>query len=734
MKYITRLKTSSLYNDLIKKYHFVLICIINLLIIYNCIFKKEIFNLIISILLLIIILILLYIYQKNIFIFTVIIILTISVNFFIRTYIYNHTKFKTEDIYQIIKIESLERTNKILLKTKNTKYYIYTKDKLEVGMKIYIKGSLQKKSLLHTPNGFNYQDYLFKNNIKGIIEIEDYQVINKQFTIYNIHDEVNNYFDKKYKLETNSFLKALLIGNKNDLDEKLMTNISSIGIGHLFVISGLHMNIIVLILSKILNLFKIKEEKQFPIIFVFLIIYYVLTLFMISIIRIIITNVLRYLNDKLLLHLSNIDIYAINIMLVLLFNPFKIFSYSFILTYLISTTIVIINPILTKKSFIDSLIISLMSVLVTLPVIININPSINLLSILYNIIYIPFVSYILLPFSIILVFFPFLELIYLFIVKCFTIVTNFLGNINVCRITIPHINILTVIIYFMIIIKLLLDLEIKKMKKTLIDIIILITFMIIISNKFIFNNQDQIYFLDLPVGESTLIIKKFNQANILIDTGEKGSDELITFLQKKGIKKIDILIITHGDSDHCGMLDEVMKNFKVKKIILSQYDDSSKDIYDKYNKKAIFLQRGDYFKIKKISFKILWPYRKYDSSNNNSLVILINFNNFKILMTGDIEKEAEKELIDLEKIINVDLLKIAHHGSKTSTSDYFLQSINFNNAIIMSGYNNTFGFPSGITLNKLKNKNILCTSELGSINIKFSNVSQKTIISTSVKN
>ena len=103
-------------------------------------------------------------------------------------------------------------------------------------------------------------------------------------------------------------------------------------------------------------------------------------------------------------------------------------------------------------------------------------------------------------------------------------------------------------------------------------------------------------------------------------------------------------------------------------------------------------------------------------------------------MTGDIEKSAEKELINLEKEIQIDILKIAHHGSKTSTSDYFLQHTRFNIVIIMSGYNNTFGFPSDITLNRLKGKNILCTSELGSINIRFSNASQKVSIYTSSKN
>ena len=725
MKYITRLKTTSLYNDLLKKYHFVLISVICLLVILNQISKHNIFNMLIIIIVLLLLLIKLYIHQRQIFIFTFIILMIITSNYFLRKYIYNNINFNNSDIYQIIKIEPLEKTNKILLKHKNIKYIIYTKEKLKVGMNIHIEGELESVSTEHVPYGFNYKDYLFKNNIKGIIKVKSIKIINQTKNIHIFHDVINNYFDKTYSKETNGFLKALLIGNKNNLDSELLENISNIGIGHLFVISGLHINIIVLIVSKFLKLLKIKEEKQFPIILIFLIIYYIVTSFLISILRIIITNTLRKLNIKYNLHLSSLDIYSINILLVLIFNPLLLFSYSFILTYLISTMIVIINPILTKKTLFDSLIISVMSVLVTLPIIININPTINLLSIIYNIFYIPFVSYILLPLSIIICIIPYLEFIYIFIIKYFIIITNFLGNINFLKITIPNINYLSVIVYFMILIKLILDIEIKHKKKIILDFIILIIFLLIVNNKIILNNKDQIYFLDLPVGESTLIIKKYNRANILIDTGEQGSDELITFLKKKGIKKIDLLIISHGDSDHCGMLDEVVKEIKVKKIALSKYDESSLKIYNKYKNKIIFLQRNDNFNIKNISFKVLWPYKKYNTSNNNSLVLLININNLKILMTGDIEQEAEEELIELEKHIDVDVLKIAHHGSKTSTSEYFLNHINFKIGIAMTGYNNTFGFPSDIITERLKNKNVFYTGYSKTIFIRFEILSKR---------
>ena len=728
MKFIRKLKISSLYNELLNKYHLILINIILLIISFNLINKKEYFNLTIILIILTILLIKIFLHQKNIFILLIILITLITINFYMRTYIYKNIQYQTEDIYQIIKITEKENSNQLYLKSKSGYYYTYTKkeEPLEVGMNIYINSSLENVSTSHVPNGFDYQDYLFKNNIKGILKINEYQILNKRKNIYSLHYIIDKYISTKYQYQTSSFLKALLIGNKNDLDDNLYTNISKIGIGHLFVISGLHMNIIVLILTKILTLLKVKEEKQFVIILFFLIIYYVITFFMISILRIIITNTLNKLNKKYQLHLSSLDIYSINITLVLLFNPFKLFSYSFILTYLISTFIVIINPLLNSykinnnilKNIIDSIIISTFSVLVTLPIIININPTINILSIIYNIFYIPFVSYILLPLSIIVIIFPFLENIYLFIINLFINITNKLAGISILEITIPKVNYLVIIIYFILLIYLLLTFESKK--KRLLSIVLLLVYVFVISNKIIFNNKDQIYFFDLPVGESTLIIKKFNQGNILIDTGEKGSNDLITFLKKKGIKRIDLLIISHADSDHCGMLDEIVSNFNVKNIMLSKYDSKSMDIYNKFKNKCFFVERSNSFIYKNISFEVLWPYYQMNSSNNNSLVVKITINNCSILMCGDIEKEAEEKLIKLEKDIYVDILKIAHHGSNTSTSDYFLNHVHFNCAVVMSGHDNTFGFPTKEIKNKLNNYQTYYTHELKTVILNFS--------------
>lgn len=92
------------------------------------------------------------------------------------------------------------------------------------------------------------------------------------------------------------------------------------------------------------------------------------------------------------------------------------------------------------------------------------------------------------------------------------------------------------------------------------------------NNYAIFHNTSDIYFLDLPKGEATVVIDKHNKLNVLIDTGEAGYDDILIFLKKKGIKRLDGVIISHGDSDHMGMLEVILKEFKVKKVFCNKYD------------------------------------------------------------------------------------------------------------------------------------------------------------------
>ena len=187
------------------------------------------------------------------------------------------------------------------------------------------------------------------------------------------------------------------------------------------------------------------------------------------------------------------------------------------------------------------------------------------------------------------------------------------------------------------------------------------------------------------------------------------------------------------DLDHCDGIIYLMQKIKIKTIIIGKQYETS-DNYKKFlkiaNTKKInvkIVEAGEKINIEKnLIFDILWPDSKNiiteNSINNNSLVFKLKYKGFSVLFTGDIEEKAEKKILEkYSKELQSTILKIAHHGSKTSTTSEFLKAVNPQYALIGVGKNNKFGHPSEITIKKLKEMNIQIyrTDEFGEITIKL---------------
>ena len=243
--------------------------------------------------------------------------------------------------------------------------------------------------------------------------------------------------------------------------------------------------------------------------------------------------------------------------------------------------------------------------------------------------------------------------------------------------------------------------------------------------------------IDVGQGDSTLIVTPKNK-KILIDGGgnEKydiGENVLIPYLLNKKINQIDYLMISHFDTDHVGGTLKVLEKLKVKQVIISQQkEDSSNfqkflEIAEKRNIKTIVVKAGDKIQIEKnIYIDILWPTEKMkiedNPLNNNSIVAKLIYENTSILFTGDIEAEAEKDLVKKYGYrLKADILKVAHHGSKTSSTQEFVDNVNPSVVLIGVGRNNKFGHPSDGVINRFKKRNICIyrTDLEGEVNIKI---------------
>ena len=240
-------------------------------------------------------------------------------------------------------------------------------------------------------------------------------------------------------------------------------------------------------------------------------------------------------------------------------------------------------------------------------------------------------------------------------------------------------------------------------------------------------------FLDIGQGDSIFVVTPENH-KILIDGGPK--DNVLTELDAVMPyfdNNIDLLILTHPDSDHVDGFAQIIKRYKVHNILITGVENSNpsyheflKEISDQ-NINYIIAKADTDFKFGDVVFDVLYPLepfegRKFETPNDSSIVIKIFYKGNRILLTGDIEKKGELELIDAKIDLAAELLKVGHHGSKTSSTLEFLNLVDPDFAVIQSGKDNQFGHPSVQTLNNLMEvgiKKILRNDQLGRIEFVF---------------
>ena len=232
------------------------------------------------------------------------------------------------------------------------------------------------------------------------------------------------------------------------------------------------------------------------------------------------------------------------------------------------------------------------------------------------------------------------------------------------------------------------------------------------------DNNLRVYCLDVGQGDSILI--KNNNKTMLIDasTNEMGS-RVVKYLNDLGIKKIDYLVGTHPHEDHIGGLDNVIKNFDIGTIYMPNVVATTKtfeEVIDAISAKKLKVtspKTGDKFTVGNAECEVMSIRNDKDDYNNCSIVIKMDFNNVSYLFTGDAEESVESS----RKWPHIDVLKVGHHGSNTSSSKKFLEQIKPEVALISVGQGNTYGHPTQATLKRLSNigAKIYRTDENGTI-------------------
>ena len=587
--------------------------------------------------------------------------------------------------------------------------------KIKLGQTVYLEGIMKGPSQNTNKYLFNYKKYLLSKKIYYTFTVKKMNIkenINIQYKIKN------SLIDRIEKLNS-PYLYAFVLGDTSFIDSSIKSTYQSNGISHLLAISGMHITLLFSTIYKLLE--KIKRTK-FNILFVFILLFFYLFLvnFTPSSIRAGLMFIVLLLFKKMKSYKVLIFIFA----LLISINLYYVYNIGFLLSFVVSFYILIFKSLIKGNYFQKLLMTSLIAFIASMPVIIYNYNSINLLSVFLNLIFVPFVTYLVFPLSFVSLLFGFSRM-YIFFTGIMENLSLFFDKLSI-SIILGDIGAF-IIIYVVIGIFVLYKMKMGKYGY------LLIYFVALFIHFNIHTMNPTITMFDVGQGDSILVEFPNNKGNILIDTGGSYTEKwkktnyslaqniTISYLKKKGIKKLDYLILTHGDYDHMGESINLVENFKVEKVIFNcgEFNDLEKELIKVLEKKKIKY----YSCIKELNIDNNKLYflqtKEYDNENDNSNVIYTELDGYKFMFMGDAGVEKEKDILNKYNIFGIDVLKIGHHGSKTSSDKKFIDEIKPKYSIISVGKNNRYGHPNKEVLNNLSDSKIYRTDQDGSIMFKI---------------
>ncbi|SER18423.1 competence protein ComEC [Gracilibacillus ureilyticus] len=616
-------------------------------------------------------------------------------------------------------------------------YYFLNEEEKQSEVFLYgrscnLYGSYETNLAATNPGQFDYQNFLKKQGYTGqfvITSIEqtscEGQSLFQQLFIYRtlllnrLEDNVNEF--------TISWVKALLFGDRNDLTEETVTLFQSWGLSHILAISGLHVGLLLtcFYFFGLYFLRMTKEQLQWVII-TMLPLYPVISGSAPSVWRASILALLLILLKKWRISLPVSSVLSIVFFVMVWVDPYIVhslgFQFSFIVTYSI---------LLSRKIIADNmgngwviLRISLISMLVILPLQLDAFYQFQPLSVLLNVMVIPYFSLFVLPFILIMcctVFLPFLLPLFSdffqFVHGNFLDLLNGLDQLISFNWTIGSVPDYFYIIYYSLLLSFFIFLEKKQHRYAFLYGALLVAGLIVISAIPYFDPDGRVTVLDIGQGDAIVVELPYRKGVFLIDAGGKMNrdysaptstvyDQVIhPYLQSRGIRKLDAIMLSHDDIDHIGSVSFILNDYTVDYLITSPFFD--KQIIAEYTRlNSEFIHKvansGTEIHIDSQVLSVIHPEKDKGDTNENSLVIHTTFGDISWLFTGDIGEESEQELMNRNKALSVDVLKVAHHGSNTSTSQSFLEKSMPQMSIISVGRDNRYGHPDMTVVERLR--------------------------------
>jgi len=600
-----------------------------------------------------------------------------------------------------------------------------------------------------------YSHDLREDGIVGWGSVSEIKVIGSDdaliHRINRTRQELGGIIDNSLSPDAASFLKAIIIGLRRGIREDIINDFNSTGLGHLLSISGTHFGLLAFIIFKsartviraiplrilnrltlYLSLTQINVLLTMP----FLIFYLgisgasipsVRSFIMVSIymIALFIGRGTQWLNSL-----------SISAIIILLWSPSALFDVSFQLSFLAVLSIGLAlermkvdehEMNIIKRSFKKmktAWFITTSAVVGTAPLIILYFKQLPLISPVTNLIITPLVCFMILPIgfisSLIAIVLGMPSLPFGHIIDSLTKTTlntiSLFADIPYVNIHLPDPSFIMIVLYLA---SMLLIVTTRDRWRVFPALVVILFFLL---RAYIPTHEMRIAFLDVNQGDSSVIELPDGKV-MLIDGGPESNDSgrriVAPYLWSRGINRIDVVVLTHPHPDHYGGLIYILDSMDVKEVWWNgRFIAGSEPFFNRLSEKGILLRiprRGDSFKGKDYKITVLHPYDSFYSDsqrgyfsneNNDSLVLKIESGDTSLLFTGDIEIEAEEDLLYLGSILKSDIIKVPHHGGRTSSSEEFIAAVNPSIAIISVGRYNPYNHPHNETINRYLSRHV----------------------------
>lgn len=609
---------------------------------------------------------------------------------------------------------------------------------VSIGQTIQVKGTIQHFERAHNPGNFDQALYYAKEEIYGAIFAEKVIPVNEEVSIirerlYQLRCAWKRKFIVYMGEEQGNVLAAMLLGEKTEMDTDIKEMYQKSGIGHVLAISGLHISFIGLGIYQILRKLKLPYAVAGLLAVGFLSLYACMIGVSISVFRAYIMLLLKIGADMS----GRIYDMATALMVAAALSvgkqPLYLTDAGFYLSYGAVLGILILVPYLSntfigKRKWTAAILPGLCVNIALLPIQLWYYYEFPTYSFVLNLVVIPLMSYVL-TLGIIGSWFSILLSVCGHILVFYEELSKFSIQLPFSRMVIGRPEIWKIAFYYIVLG--LIVLQIIKKKSIIISSFLLSLILLIYTP----TSDLQITMIDVGQGDS-LFVRGPGRTTYLIDGGssdvkEVGKYRLEPYLKYEGVGTLNYVFVSHGDEDHySGILEMLLRQdvgIKVERVVFPEnYKEDGNLLYlaqvaKENGSKALVIKEGMMICERGMQITCLQPNGESNlTGNQGSMVLEIEYEEFDMLCTGDVEENGERLLTEKLKGQEYEVLKVAHHGSKYSSKEEFFDAVSIKIALISAGRDNRYGHPHGETLTRLKKENckIFQTSECGAITIR----------------